>query len=192
MFVLALALQAGAHLTPVHSGNAFIALGASYFVSSLLSSRVVARFGRTATLILGCAIQMCGLLGLILTLRGVWPHPGILNLVPATVLMGFGQAFIVSCFFRIGLSDVPAPQAGAGSAMLTTVQQASFGIGSALLGAVFAQTLHHTGQYLDAALAGLLAEFCLMMILLASAVAFHKRRQPVTAIQAHPQCVVAE
>ncbi|WP_199806241.1 hypothetical protein, partial [Pseudomonas aeruginosa] len=60
----------------------------------------------------------CGLLGLMLTLQRVWPQPGILNLAPATLVIGFGQAFIVSSFFRIGLSEVPAAQAGAGSAML--------------------------------------------------------------------------
>ncbi|TGN49640.1 hypothetical protein E5Z62_20295, partial [Pseudomonas aeruginosa] len=36
------------------------------------------------------------------------PQPGILNLAPATLVIGFGQAFIVSSFFRIGLSEVPA------------------------------------------------------------------------------------
>ncbi|MDR3413113.1 MAG: MFS transporter [Formivibrio sp.] len=177
MFVLALTLQAGAGLSPIHSGNAFIALGGAYFVSSLLSARVVDHFGRVPTLILGCVIQMSGLVALMLTLKWVWPHPGILNLVPATVFIGFGQAFIVSCFFRIGLSDVPADQAGAGSSMLTTVQQAAFGLGSALLGAVFAQTLHHANHYLDAALAALAAEFCLMLVLVVCAVAYYLQQQ---------------
>lgn len=125
MFALALALQAGAGLSPVQAGNAFIALGASYFVSALLTARVAARIGPVRLLLLGCVIQMCGLLGLMLTLQRVWPQPGILNLAPATLVIGFGQAFIVSSFFRIGLSEVPAAQAGAGNAMLATVQQAS-------------------------------------------------------------------
>ncbi|MBG4790703.1 MFS transporter, partial [Pseudomonas aeruginosa] len=114
MFALALALQAGAGLSPVQAGNAFIALGASYFVSALLTARVAARIGPVRLLLLGCLIQMCGLLGLMLTLQRVWPQPGILNLAPATLVIGFGQAFIVSSFFRIGLSEVPAAQAGAG------------------------------------------------------------------------------
>ena len=184
MFVLALSLQTGAGLSPVHAGNAFIALGASYFIGSLFSARAVARFGKVTTLIAGCLIQMSGLLGLLFTLHLVWPHPGILNLIPATIFMGFGQSFIVSCFFRIGLSDVPSEQAGAGSAMLATVQQASFGLGSALLGAVFAQTLHHTGLYLDAALAGLGAEFVLMSVLVISSVLYlrHDRVPPLRPV----------
>ncbi|WP_051228977.1 MFS transporter [Paludibacterium yongneupense] len=174
MFVVALLLQAGAGLSALSAGNAFIALGASYFVSSLLSTRLVARIGMVPALLWGCAIQMSGLLGLMLTLRWVWPHPGILNLAPATVLIGWGQALIVSSFFRIGLSDMSADQAGAGSSMLATVQQASFGLGSALLGAVFAQALHASGSYLEAVVTALSAEFALMGVLVCAALAYRR------------------
>jgi MFS family permease len=174
MFVLALLLQTGAGLSALAAGNAFIALGAAYFLSSLLSARLVARMGTVAILLLGCAIQMSGLLALMATLRWVWPHPGVANLAPATMLIGWGQALIVSSFFRIGLSDMSADQAGAGSSMLTTVQQASFGLGSALLGAVFTQTLHTSGLYLDAAVTALQAEFGLMLVLVVAALAYRR------------------
>ncbi|MDF5839536.1 MFS transporter [Pseudomonas aeruginosa] len=176
MFALALALQAGAGLSPVQAGNAFIALGASYFVSALLTARVAARIGPVRLLLLGCVIQMSGLLGLMLTLQRVWPQPGILNLAPATLVIGFGQAFIVSSFFRIGLSEVPAAQAGAGSAMLATVQQASLGLGSALLGAVFAHRLERHGDYLEATQTTLAVEFVLMTLLLGATCLFYLRR----------------
>lgn len=175
MFALALTLQSGAGLTPLQAGNAFIALGAAYFASSLTTARVVARLGKTPALMLGCTIQMSGLLGLMLTMKLVWPHPGILNLIPATVLIGAGQALIVSSFFRIGLSDVPMEQAGAGSSMLSTVQQASFGLGSALLGSVLTQTLHLGGTYLHAVVATLGAEFCIMAMLLISTALYYRR-----------------
>lgn len=178
MFALALALQAGAGLSPVQAGNAFIALGASYFVSALLTARVAARIGPVRLLLLGCVIQMCGLLGLMLTLQRVWPQPGILNLAPATLVIGFGQAFIVSSFFRIGLSEVPTAQAGAGSAMLATVQQASLGLGSALLGAVFAHRLERHGDYLEATQTTLAVEFVLMTLLLGATCLFYLRRAP--------------
>lgn len=175
MFVLALALQSGAGLSPLESGNAFIALGASYFAGSLLTPTTVNRLGRTFSLMTGCLIQMAGLLGLIWTLHTVWPHPTVLALVPATMLVGFGQSFIVGCFFRISLSDVPAEQAGAGSAMISTLQQASFGLGSALLGAVFAQSLHYSqGNYLNAVTSALAVEWCLMLILVVLAWGYHR------------------
>lgn len=166
MFVLALALQAGAGLTPLQSGNAFIALGTAYFVGSVFTPRAVARFGKTGALLVGCLVQLIGLGVLMYTLHTVWPHPTLLSLIPASILMGVAQSFIVSSFFRIGLSDIPAAQAGAGSSMLTTVQQAAFGLGPALLGAVFAQTLHGAGHtYLDAVLAALSAEVVLICAL---------------------------
>ncbi|MGV8267443.1 hypothetical protein ACV334_31680, partial [Pseudomonas aeruginosa] len=59
MFALALALQAGAGLSPVQAGDAFIALGASYFVSALLTARVAARIGPVRLLLLGCGQTRC-------------------------------------------------------------------------------------------------------------------------------------
>lgn len=174
MFAMSLTLQSGAGLSPLQAGNAFIAMGATYFLSSLNSARFVRRIGQAPTLMLGCVIQMTGLLGLMLTLKLTWPHPGVLHLIPATMFIGFGQALIVGSFFRIGLSDVPTEQAGAGSSMLSTVQQASFGLGSALLGTVLAQVLHQGGDYLRAIVAALGVEFALMAVLLISAVFYHR------------------
>ncbi|MCO3162167.1 MFS transporter, partial [Pseudomonas aeruginosa] len=107
----------------------------------------------------------------------------ILNLAPATLVIGFGQAFIVSSFFRIGLSEVPAAQAGAGSAMLATVQQASLGLGSALLGAVFAHSLERHGDYLEATQATLASEFALMSVLLGATVLFYLRHVRTTTLR---------
>lgn len=182
MFALSLTLQSGAGLSPLHAGNAFITMGATYFISSLNSARVVKRFGQARALMLGCAVQMSGLIGLMFTLKMVWPHPDLFHLIPATVLIGYGQALVVGSFFRIGLSDVPADQAGAGSSMLATVQQAAFGLGSALLGSVLTQTLHMGGDYLQAVVAALSTEFGLMFILLISTVVYYYRHDRKRAV----------
>ncbi|MBD8453171.1 MFS transporter [Serratia rubidaea] len=167
MFVMALTLQAGAQLNAFQSGNAFIALGVAYFISSLLSSTVIEHIGKVRALLLGCLIQIGGLLALMLTMLLVWPQPGILNLIPATLLIGAGQALIVSGFFRIGLADVPVEHAGSGSALLATVQQTSLGLGPILLGTVLVQVLHVSpGDYLHALLAALALELLLMLALL--------------------------
>lgn len=175
MFVLALALQSGGGMTPTMAGNAFIPLGVAFSVGSLTSPRVVNLWGRTRVLILGCLIQMVGMVALVVTLRHVWPHPDLLSLAAPTMLIGLGNAMVVGCFYRIGLADIPPDHAGAGSAALATVQQASLGLGSALLGTVFAQSLHHGGGYLDATLASIGAELCLMTILVAAALVYHAR-----------------
>src|SRR5690606_7121962 len=108
MFVLALTLQAGAGLTPLQSGNSFIALGVAFFVGSLLSTRTVARIGLLPTLILGCAMVIPGLLCLLWILRVVWPAPDLISLTIPSFLIGIGQAFIVGAIYRIGMSQISA------------------------------------------------------------------------------------
>jgi predicted MFS family arabinose efflux permease len=174
MFIMAVALQTGAGLSPAASGRVFMPLGLAYFVAALLSTRIVARIGRAAALIFGCAVQMLGLVAVIITLRQVWPHPDMQTLAPALSLVGAGQALIVSSFFRIGLSDVPAEQAGAGSSVLSTVHQAALGLGSAVLGAVYCLALPDGGR-LVALDAGIEAELALMALLVIAAWRWSRR-----------------
>ncbi|MDI6955033.1 MFS transporter [Pantoea sp. Pa-EAmG] len=180
MFAVALTLQSGIGMTAFQSGNAFIALGAAYFIGSMRTTRMVERYGKRATLLSGCAIQMVGLVALIATLQLKWPQVGIATLIPATALIGFGQSFIVSTFYRIGMSGVPHHQAGAGSAVLSTVQQSALGLGPMLLGGVFTQINQH-GNHL-AAISGTLAVELLMMALLVVLTSVNRRTfQPATA-----------
>ncbi len=165
MFAVAYTLQSGAGFTPLQSGNSFIGLGLSYFVASLLSARLTARMGNRGALLTGCAIQMSGLVLLMVSLAWRWPV-SVLQLLPATMMIGFGQAFIVSSFYRIGLADVPMQQAGAGSALLSTMQQASFGLGPIVLGTALVQVLHtRGGQFADALIVTLLVEWGMMLVL---------------------------
>ena len=180
MFVFALTLQAGAGLTPLQSGNALIALGGSYFVSAAFVTPRLANIRRELMLAMGCVIQMSGLALLIVTLETVWPRPGVINLIPSTVLIGFGQALIVNSFYRLGLADVPHEHAGAGSAMLATMQQVSLGLGPAILGAVFAQVLQYSSAYLSAGVTAIAVELGLMAILLVATLLrlARQRRRP--------------
>jgi len=192
MFVMAVALQTGAGLSPAQCGQVFVPLGIAYFFSALLSTRIVARFGRAATLLAGCLIQMSGLLAVLVSMRHIWPHPDLLLLAPALTLVGAGQALIVSSFFRIGLSDVPSAQAGAGSAMLSTVQQAALGLGSAVLGSVFCLALEGRTR-LDALQAGIEAELGLMSLLVLATLLWRRgdarrqaRAEPPTPVRPAP------
>jgi MFS family permease len=178
MFSMALTLQIGAGFSAFQSGNAFIAFGMAYFIGSLLTARAFAHSDKSTVLLFGCAIQLTGLLALMITLYEVWPLPTVLNLVAATTLIGFGQAFMVGSVFRISLSEVRPEQAGAGSSMLSTVQQASFGLGPALFGAVLTQSLSlHVGGsgYMHAQLAALATEVCLMLVLVGMTLAWRLR-----------------
>jgi MFS family permease len=185
MFSMALTLQAGAGMSPMSSGNTFIAMGVAYFIGSLLTSRTVARFGKAPVLVFGCLVQMAGVLSLLFAFRVVWPEPTVFNLMAATIPIGFGQAFIVGCFFRIGLSEVPPEHAGAGSATLSTVQQSALGLGPAVSGSVFTHFLGGPrGDYLAGASAVLIMEFIVVGLLVISTLAYDWRkrvRRPVLA-----------
>ncbi|MDV5357590.1 MFS transporter [Kosakonia sp. SMBL-WEM22] len=176
MFCMALTLQAGMGMTPYQSGNSFIALGVAYFVSAWYAPKLISRYSMRAILLTGLAIQIAGLLALMVTLHLSGRVVGVLALAPATLLIGYGQALIVNSFYRIGMRDISAQDAGAGSALLSTLQQSALGLGPALLGGIF---LHLVGQShgdYSAALSGFLATEVVMMLALAAAALFARRQ----------------
>ncbi|MGY5956061.1 MFS transporter [Kosakonia sp. BK9b] len=169
MFCMALTLQAGMGMTPAQSGNSFIALGVAYFVSAWYAPKLIARYSTRTILLTGLVIQVAGLLALIATLNVSSHLPGALLLAPSTALIGYGQALIVNSFYRIGMRDITAGDAGAGSALLSTLQQATLGLGPAVLGGVFLHLIGLSHGNYRFALSGFLATEVVMMLVLAAA-----------------------
>lgn len=80
-------------------------------------------------------------------------------------ITGIGNAFSVNCSVRIGLTDLPAQFAGAGSALMTTMQQTAIALGTALAGAMYIQHLASDDIHqLNALKAGLLVLGCMMLL----------------------------
>lgn len=169
MFCMALTMQAGMGMAPWQSGNSFIALGVAYFVSACYAPRLIARHATSTILLTGIAIQVVGLLALIATLTASGRVVGALALAPSTALIGYGQALIVNSFYRIGMRDIAARDAGAGSAILSTLQQATLGLGPAVLGGLFLHLLARSQGNYSSALSGFLAVEVVMMLALATA-----------------------
>lgn len=184
MFTLALTLQGGVGLSSLQSGNAFIALGLSYFAGAMLSSRHAGQIPRTRLLLWGCAIQMPGLMLLMLTLYWGWQHVGIVLLAPATMLIGFGQSFIVGSIYRICLTNISAAQAGAASATVNTVMQIASGLGAALMGSLFARLLGSDQHYQYAMLGCLLLELILMALVVILVCHYRRGEVRLAAAQA--------
>ena len=162
MFCMALTMQEGLGMAPWQSGNSFIALGVAYFISALYAPRLIARYSMGRILLTGLAVQIAG---------------------PATALIGYGQALIVNSFYRIGMRDISASDAGAGSAILSTLQQATLGLGPAILGSLFlALARRGGGNYPQALIDFLLVEVAMMLLLGAIALwlRHHLNRQPAT------------
>lgn len=182
MFCMALTMQAGLGMAPWQSGNSFIALGVAYFISALYAPKLIARYSMGRILLIGLAVQISGLLLLSATVYQLGLQTTTLALVPSTALIGYGQALIVNSFYRIGMRDIRACDAGAGSAILSTLQQATLGLGPAILGSLFLTLARHGGgDYTQALIVFLLVEVAMMLLL--GAIALWLRRhlnlQPV-------------
>ena len=166
MFCMALTMQTGLGMAPWQSGNSFIALGVTYFISAWFAPRLIARHSTSRILLMGLAIQITGLLALIATFR-IWGMSNTaLTLAPATGLVGYGQALIVNSFYRIGMRDIQPDDAGAASAILSTLQQAALGLGPAIFGAILLHALQsHHGDYTQAINLFLVVETGMMVVL---------------------------
>ncbi|GAA2826098.1 MULTISPECIES: MFS transporter [Kitasatospora] len=136
MFVIAVALQQGLHLTPVAAGWALVPMAVGYFVASLAGPRLIGRFG-SRVLTAGALVQATGLATLAATVLADWAHFSPLRMVPGVALAGIGQGLIGTPLFRVVLSKVPADRAGVGSGVLATGQQSSLALGVATLGSLF-------------------------------------------------------
>jgi len=136
MFVYAVALQIGIHLGPLESGAALAPMGVSFLAASLMTARLLNRYGR-GVITAGALLQTVGLLVLVLTALAGWPHLTPLDLAPGMIIAGYGQGLLMSPLFRVVLSDVPAERAGIGSGVLVTTQQSALALGVATLGSLF-------------------------------------------------------
>ena len=166
MFCMALTMQTGLGMAPWQSGNSFIALGVTYFISAWFAPRLIARYSTSTILLTGLAIQIVGLLALVATFRTWGMNNTALTLAPATGLVGYGQALIVNSFYRIGMRDIKPDDAGAASAILSTLQQAALGLGPAIFGAILLHALqNHHGDYTQAVNVFLTVETAMMVAL---------------------------
>lgn len=183
MFCMALTMQTGLGMAPWQSGNSFIALGVTYFISAWFAPRLIARYSTSTILLTGLAIQITGLLALIVTFRAWGMENTALTLAPATGLVGYGQALIVNSFYRIGMRDIQPDDAGAASAILSTLQQAALGLGPAIFGAILLHALqNHHGDYTQAVNVFLTVETA-MMVVLALATLRMRRRLCLPAVK---------
>jgi hypothetical protein len=69
-------------MAPWQSGNSFIALGVTYFLSAWYAPKLIARHSTSTILLTGLAIQISGLLALMATFRILGMATTTLTLVP--------------------------------------------------------------------------------------------------------------
>ena len=144
MFVVALTLQSGFHLSSMNSGNAFIGLGISYFIGSLYAGKLAKWFDRiqfSGVIVCGSLMNLVGYALLIHLFKQSSDNLTPWTLLLPMLIIGVGNAFAVNSSLRIGLADIPAKFAGIGSAFMTTLQQSAIALGTAICAAFYIQNL---------------------------------------------------
>lgn len=133
-------LQNGIGYSPRQAGLTFLWFAIAFLGSSLASVRVQPKLG-SRIINLGVALMISGLASLIWisALRGAALTS--LNLAPVLLIYGTGQGFVMPTLINTILINIKGHDAGSASGVLTTVQQASFATGVALIGTVFFSAL---------------------------------------------------
>jgi MFS family permease len=136
MFVFALTTQDGLHYDALKGGVAIVPMAALFLGGSILSPKLIGRYGRGA-MAAGGAVQAIGLALIITVILSAWPHVSMLELAGPLALIGAGQSMLFTGLFRITLADVPGHHAGIGGGTLVTLQQSGLALGVATLGTLF-------------------------------------------------------
>lgn len=136
MFVFALTVQNGLGANAFESGLAILPMAIMFFIGSMVSPRMINRFGRGA-LAAGGIVQALGLALLVAIMVLGWPNVSLIELAVPLMLIGAGQSMLFSGLFRAVLADVPAHLAGVGSGVLITLQQSGLALGVATLGTLY-------------------------------------------------------
>jgi EmrB/QacA subfamily drug resistance transporter len=134
--VLALYLQQGRGMTPLHAGLVFTILAAAYLAASLRAPALATSHGRRV-LAAGALTLASGHVLLLLGVAHVGVGGSIAMLVPGLLLIGAGMGLGITPLAAIILSGMKPEQAGAASGALTTMQNVGNAVGVALIGVIF-------------------------------------------------------
>ena len=133
-------LQNGLGYSPRHAGLTFLWFAIAFLGSSLASVRVQPRLG-SRIINLGVAFMISGLVGLLWISASRGASLTSFNLAPVLLIYGTGQGFVMPTLINTILINIKGHDAGSASGVLSTVQQASFATGVAVIGTVFISAL---------------------------------------------------
>ncbi|HFP9395851.1 TPA: MFS transporter [Raoultella ornithinolytica] len=180
----ALLVQTGMGLDPFMAGSLFAPCSVGFVLASLAAPRVLSRWG-TRTLFWGALIYA---LFITVLVAQVWLSGAELKpvyLLPALVMIGVGQGYIMTPLLNLVLGFVDEADSGMASGVVSTVQQVGAALGVAVVGILFNGALAETtslspaGQYASAFVAGMLynlaaaGAICLLLLIL-------EKTQPTT------------
>jgi MFS family permease len=133
-------LQNGLGYSPRDAGLTFAWFAVAFLGSSLASVRIQPKLG-SRIINLGAALMITGLTSLLFLTAWRGSSLGGLELAPVLLIYGAGQGFAMPTLVSTILINIKGHDAGSASGVLTTVQQASFATGVAVIGTVFFSVL---------------------------------------------------
>lgn len=172
-----LLVQTGMGLDPLLAGNLFAPCCMGFMLASLTAPQLVSRWG-TRPLFLGAVIYAAFIAVLI---AQVWISGAELKptyLLPALIMIGVGQGYIMTPLLNLVLGFVDEVDSGMASGVVSTVQQVGAALGVAAVGILFNGVLSETtfmpqaGQYASAFAVGMLYNLaaavliCLLLLIL--------------------------
>lgn len=157
----ALLMQTGLGLDPLVAGSIFAPRSLGFMLASLAAPRLVSRFG-THAIVVGALVYMLSIGGMIVQVSMAGAALVAVRLIPALIMVGVGQGFIMTPLLNVVLGFVDKTQAGMASGVVSTVQQVGAALGVAGVGILFGEvlttgggTVAQAGQYADAFVMGM-------------------------------------
>ncbi|OUJ72366.1 MFS transporter [Hymenobacter crusticola] len=135
-------LQSGLAVKAQAAGTTFVFFGGGFLLSSYLSIRYIARFGRR--------LLQFGLLLMLLALAGqvAWAPTfaaSLTGLKGLLLLYGLGSGLVMPSLLNVALRGLPGYLAGGAAGVYATFQQVASALGVTMIGGVFF-SLWHAGQ----------------------------------------------
>ena len=133
-------LQNGLGYTPREAGLTIAWFAIAFLGSSLASVKIQPKLG-SRIINLGAALMITGLFSLLYVTSARGASLSGLDLAPVLLIYGTGQGFVMPTLISTVLINIKGQDAGSASGVLSTVQQASFATGVAVIGTVFFSVL---------------------------------------------------
>jgi MFS family permease len=159
-------LQNGLGYSARDAGLTFLWFAIAFLGSSLASVRVQPKLG-SRIINLGAALMITGLTGLLWITAKKGAALSGLDLAPILLIYGTGQGFVMPTLINTILINIKGHDAGSASGVLSTVQQASFATGVAVIGTVFFSALgklSSTEAFIRALRFAFSVNICLLMV----------------------------
>lgn len=144
-FTLFLTLQVGFSYSPLSAGAVTFFFAFMIAVASARSSEVVKRIG-TSVLLVGTALLVVAMVGVLLTVAYVGPDLHAYQLIPIFLVGGAGAGLFLAPCTSIILAGIKSGDVGAASGMLATIQQVGLALGIAVIGIIFFGLLGHNAD----------------------------------------------